>query len=258
MRKGITATSVAIMVLIIMILIGTITTLSYNSMQNAKKIVFALEISSIQEIVNKYVTDSSLGEYPVLANEHVISLTSVSNNSAFQFNDEDVTTNDEITVYELDLSILGITDTTYGNKKTDKDVYVVSKTTGKVYYLEGIKAKNITYYTLTEDLLELDEKRKTSNEESYKKPMISTDGYITKKLLDGTEEVYLTNIKVTNNPKIFKYELGVIAEDNAKVYFKDNGKTIASDRIKLEEKTEVTLYAENEIGEYTLYYCNVN
>ena len=50
MKKGITATSVAIMVVVIIILLGTITTISYNSIQNAKKIVLSLEISNIQDI----------------------------------------------------------------------------------------------------------------------------------------------------------------------------------------------------------------
>ena len=60
MKKGITATSVAIMVVVIIILLGTITTISYNSIQNAKKMVLSLEISNIQEEVDRYVKDSIL------------------------------------------------------------------------------------------------------------------------------------------------------------------------------------------------------
>lgn len=255
MKKGITATSVAIMVVIVMMLVGTITTLSYNSIQNAKKTVFALEISSIQEAVDKYVSDSVLGEYPTIGNEYLINISGVSSAAISQFDEETKTANNEITVYEVDLSILGITDTVYGNKNTGKDVYVLSKATGRVYYLEGIKLKSTTYYTLTEDLLELkDKKIKNEEEVSNGAPVISTDGYIAKTLSDYKREVYLTNIKVTNSPKIFKYELGIISEDDAKEYFKNNGKSIVSDRLKFDSRKDITLYAENSKGEYDIKY----
>lgn len=237
-------------------LVGTITTLSYNSIQNAKKTVFALEISSIQEAVDKYLSDSVLGEYPTIGNEYLINISGVSSAASSQFDGENTNINNEITVYEVDLSILGITDTVYGNKNTDKDVYVLSKATGRVYYLEGIKLKSTTYYTLTEDLLELkDKKEKVVEETSTEKPYIYTDGYVANTLADGSKEVYLTNIRVTNNPKIFKYEFGKISEDVAEEYFKTNGKTVTSDRIKLEDKISVTLYAENSNGEYDIEYC---
>lgn len=259
MKKGITATSVAIMIVIVMMLVGTITTLSYNSIQNAKKTVFALEISSIQEAVDKYVSDSVLSEYPTIGNEYLINISGVSGAAISQFDEETKTANNEITVYEVDLSILGITDTVYGNKGTGKDVYVLSKATGRVYYLEGIKLKSTTYYTLTEDLLELkDKKVKSEDESSNAAPVISTDGFVTKTLSDDSEEVYLTNIKVTNSPKIFKYELGNISENIAKEYFVSNGKTIVTDRIKLEEKTDVTLYAESSDGQYSILYCSAD
>lgn len=256
MKKGITATSVAIMVVIVMMLVGTITTLSYNSIQNAKKTVFALEISSIQEAVDKYVSDSVLGEYPTIGNEYLIDISGVSSAASSQFDEETKTANNEIAVYEVDLSILGITDTVYGNKNTDKDVYVLSKGTGRVYYLEGIKLKSTTYYTLTEDLLELKAKKIKSEEESPNgAPVISTDGYVSKTLSSGNKEVYLSNIKVTNSPKIFKYELGIISEDDAKEYFKNNGKSIVSDRLKFDSRKDITLYAENSKGEYDIKYC---
>ena len=42
-------------------------------------------------------------------------------------------------LYELDLTLLGIEDVQYGKKLRPKDIYVFSKETGNVYYLEGIK-----------------------------------------------------------------------------------------------------------------------
>lgn len=255
MKRGITATSVVIMVLVIAILLGTITTFSYNSIENAKKITFSLEISNLQETVNRYIDEDEEGESPMFGDEYVINLSAVSSSSISQFDDEVKNENNEITVYELDLSALGITDTVYGNKKTEKDVYVVSKTTGRVYYLEGIKSKKKTYYTLTEELMDLKDKKETNNEVSYNTPVISSDGFVTKTLSDGSKEVYLSNINVENNPKIFKYEIGIITEDIAKEYFKNNGKTVLGNKLKFDDVYDITLYAENEIGEYNVLYC---
>lgn len=255
MKKGITATSVAIMVVVIIILLGTITTISYNSIQNAKKIVFSLEISNIQEEVDRYVKDSIDSSYPTLGNSYTINLSNVSENAISQFDGEEKSANNEISVLEVDLTILGIADTTYGNKKTSSDVYVLSEKTGRVYYLAGIKSKNTTYYTLTDDLIKLkDKKSKTDTEKSSLKPVISTDGFITKTLSDGTKEIYLSNISASNSPKVFKYEVSIIPEAKAKTYFATYGKTITSDRLSVSEGKDITLYAENEKGEYDIEY----
>ena len=255
MKKGITATSVAIMVVVIIILLGTITTISYNSIQNAKKIVLSLEISNIQEEVDRYVKDSIDSSYPTLGNSYTINLSNVSENAISQFDGEEKNDNNEISVLEVDLTILGIADTTYGNKKTSSDVYVLSEKTGRVYYLAGIKSKNTTYYTLTDDLIKLkDKKSKIDMETSSLKPMISADGFITKTLSDGTKEIYLSNISVSNSPKVFKYEVGIIPEAKAKTYFATYGKTIKSDRLIVSEGKDITLYAENEKGEYDIKY----
>lgn len=259
MKKGITATSVAIMALIIIIIIGTITTLSYNSIENAEKITFSLEISNLQELVDKYSRDNTLDIYSILENEYLIKLTGISSRSISQFDGEPQNDNNEIVVYELDLSALGITDTVYGNKKTEKDVYVMSKTTGRVYYIEGIKANGITYYTLTDELLGIKAKNITQDEQvTSKKPVISTGGFVTKVLSNGSEEVYLSNIKVDSTPKIFKYEIGIIPEETASQYFERYGKSIVGDMIKLEKKVDVTLYAQNTDGVYTVLYCNTD
>ncbi|MBR5227560.1 MAG: SUMF1/EgtB/PvdO family nonheme iron enzyme, partial [Clostridia bacterium] len=137
------------------------------------------------------------------------------------------------------------------------DVYVVSKETGIVYYLEGVKAGSKTYYTRTQDLIDIKERNEKEEEEpeNVSAPVISSDGIITKTLASGEEESYLANIKVKGkNIKTIKYEIGIISSDIAKEYFKSNGASIASDRLKLKDKEHVTLYAENENGDYAVKY----
>ena len=52
----------------------------------------------------------------------------------------------------LDLGNLKITNTIYGNLSTNTDVYAISETTGKVYYVQGIEIDGQMYYSLTDSL----------------------------------------------------------------------------------------------------------
>lgn len=258
MKKGITTVSVFIMLAIIVFLLGTITVSTYSTINNSKKMAFALEISSIQEEVDRYVKEYSRDSLPISDNVYTIDLSDITENIIEeQFDGETKNANNEIGLYEVDLSVLGIDYTQYGNKENEKDIYVLSKETNKVYYLLGIKTKDKTYYTLTQDLIDIKErKEKEKKETTSTAPVITADAIISKTLSDGTKETYLPNIKVSGkNIKIVKYEIGLIDEDIAKDYFKSNGYTVTGDRIKLKEQDSVTLYAENDRGEYTVLYC---
>ncbi len=261
MRKGITAVSVSIMVVIMLILAGTVSITSYNSIQSANKITFALELSEIQEQVTRYYKDSELGGYPISDNVYTVNLANVTTSSLTQFDKENINSNNEITLYELDLTSIGVTDTKYGTKKTDKDVFAVSTQTGRVYYLEGLKYNGKTYYTITNDLIDIDQRNENVSDEEKEliPPVITTDGIVTKTLSSGEKEIYVSNIKVTGDDiQYVKYELGEIPEENAVEYFRSNGNTFNSDRIRLKELTTITIYAQNSQGEYDIVYVQNN
>ena len=260
MKKGITAISVAIMITIIFILLGTITVSSYNSIQNAKKIVFALEISNIQEETNSFLESADEDVYPILNEVFKISIDNVSSTSEGQFADEEIDADGNITLYELDLDLIGIEDIQYGRKTTSKDIYVFSKETGKVYYLEGIKFGSKTYYTLTQDLIDIKEKNEKNDNGDDKVAEecgISTGDIRIKTLPNGEFEAYIVNIKITGeNIKMAKYETGHIDKDIAKEYFQVEGTSINGDRIKLGKGTKTaTVYVENTSGEYEVKHC---
>lgn len=261
MKKGITAASVVVLVLVITILLGTVTITSYNSIRNAEKMAFSLEISNIQEEVDDYIKDSEDGDYPISGNVYTLSLQDITTSVMSQFDGETKNSNNEITLYEIDMAAIKISDTQFGNKDSEKDVYVLSKETGKVYYLAGVKYEDTTYYTLTEELIDIDKRNEkmTSNNAVLIKPNITFDNeLLVKEVPDGEKEIYLTNVQVSGDDiKVFKYEIGVIAENVAKSYFENNGKSVVNDRIRLLEETSVTLYAENSKGEYVVkYYVN--
>ena len=243
------------MIVVILILSSVIAVSSYNSIQNSRKLMFAVEIASIQEEVTKYHDDSLNNEYPTNNSKYTLDLSSVTNSSLDQFSGEPKTDN-QVELYEVDFSFLGITDTKYGKKKIDSDVYVLSKETGRVYYVQGVKANNKTYYTLTNDLINITARRNISQPEAINTALgITTDGYYVKKLSNNKKEVYLSGIKVNgNNIKYVKYQFGVIPASSAEEYFKSNGKTLVGDRIKVENRTFITVYIENNNGDSLLRY----
>ena len=255
MKRGITAVSSAILVVVITILSSVVVISSYSSIENSKRTVFAIELSNIQENVTRYYEDSLNNEYPTNNSKYTLDLSSVTSSSLDQFSGE-LRINKQVYLYEVDFSLLGITDTAYGNKKTEDDVYVLSKETGKVYYVQGIKANNKTYYTLTEDLINIKARRNISQPEiTYTSLGITTDGYYVKKLSNNKKEVYLSGIKVSgSNIKYVKYEFGIVPASSAEEYFKGNGKTLVGDRIKVENRTFITIYIENNNGDSLLRY----
>jgi len=260
MKKGITALSVVIMIVIIIVLVGTITINSYNSIQNANKLTFSLEITNIQEEVTRYKKESATDEYPTVGNVYTIDLSDVTTTAITQFDSETKDSNNQIILYEVDLATIGINYTEFGNKESEKDVYVVSKETGIVYYLEGVKYNGITYYTLTDGLIDIDDRNEKIDEEDTvsEVPVITfNDELIINATSSGDREIYLSNISVTGeNIKIFKYEIGTIPNGVAKEYFRSSGKTILGDRIKLTEESDITLYAETSDGKYAVKYFN--
>lgn len=254
MKRGITAISVSIMIVIIIVLLGTITISSHNILQNAKKIVFSLELSNIQEKVDKYMKTAADNDYPITTETYSLSISSISTSVKTQF-DGEVINNNNVILYELDLSEINIEDNEYGNKKTVKDVYVFSKDTGRVYYLEGVKFKGNTYFTLTKELIDINEKnKKEKNDDASSQPIsITADSFIIKALSSGDKEIYIPNIKAEGkNINVVKYELGIIEKNDAKEYFKTNGKTLINDRLKMSEISDVTIYAENSKGDYAI------
>lgn len=151
MKKGISLAVLSIVILVTVILATAATTTGSMALNGSKKIKFSSEIALVQELVNEYKKQN--GMFPV-STTYDIDLTNVTSSSVTQFDDEPKNGN-VISLEEIDFSLLPKTNLIYGNKKDSSDIYAVSYTTGKVYYLKGVKLSKITYYSLTDDLKEL-------------------------------------------------------------------------------------------------------
>lgn len=208
-KKGISLISLSIVIAVLFILISTITISVTFSINNAKKMTFAEEIYNIQSLVNEY----SGNEQTLLETAETIE---ISTSDITQFESEDLV-DGKILLDVLDLQTLGIDYTSYGNKvigETNgdkaKDVYAISKATGKVYYVAGVEIGNKKYYTLTDELKKMVEKEQELN--------ISEDTIIfTPNKVGWSNEAITVKVTVPND-----YTSPSISINNANIQYSSN------------------------------------
>lgn len=148
MKKGISLVSLVIVIIIMVILAGIVVIEGFESNENIAIDTFALELLDVQNGVDEYYYRNE--KYPS-GDQYILDTTKVE--SLEQFTDEEIIENG-INFKIVDLSLIGINSTEFGSGK-GKDIYVLSEKTGIVYYLEGVKFKDKTYYTLTDELYEI-------------------------------------------------------------------------------------------------------
>lgn len=151
MKKGISLVTLAITIIVMIILAGVAISTGLTSYDGATLSKFALEILNIQTTSDEYYY--RYNAYPT-GESISLNVTQMDAYSLSQFSGETIT-NNSITLKIVNLSLLGINKTEFGNKATTNDVYAVSETTGKVYYLDGIQYEGVSYYTVTEKLYEM-------------------------------------------------------------------------------------------------------
>jgi len=161
-KRGISLTTMSIMILIMLILVSTISVSITYSVTNAKKLAFAKEIYNIQNIVTEYIQREDT--LPNIAEGITITPTDVTQFEGETFVDGKLNLN-VIILTEIDIK-----NTNYGNKSIGnnddekaKDVYAVSETTGRVYYIAGFESNGQEYYTLTDELRNMIEKNQNIN-----------------------------------------------------------------------------------------------
>lgn len=142
-EKGITLVTLVTTILVMSILTITLTASLKNTQEikkynNVKSDILSLE----QEVKIYYLKNGSL---PVYENEKYDITTE---SSKFFVPKKDRNPNDSGNYYEINLQLIE-TKLNKGNLiSSEKDLYVVNEKSFTVYYLEGIKLGNDTYYTV--------------------------------------------------------------------------------------------------------------
>ena len=204
MRKGISLVALIVTMLIMIILMSAVTIGGFATLNNSNKIMFATELNLIEEAVNSYMSNHS-GSYPV-TDEILLNITGVSENARQQFEGE-IISEENITLYKINYSEIGITSLKYGTGTNggDLDSYMLSKTTGRVYYAKGLKAGTSIYYTLTDELRKL----------------IDLDGTLvsSNNIIFSPSETNWTNADVVSKIKVPKeYENVIVSVNGSNTY----------------------------------------
>ena len=148
MKKGISIVSLVVVILVMTILASIV---SYSGIQHFKTVTinsFTMELANVQNAVDEY--QQKYGKYPG-TEDYVFDTITIKGNASDQFASEVVIDNN-ITFKKIDMNLINMLNLEYGNEKEINDVYVVSETTGKVYYLLGVEYDKVYYYTLTDKL----------------------------------------------------------------------------------------------------------
>lgn len=153
-KNGITLLTLVITIVVILILASVIVFESNDIIGKTRKSEFAKEIYTIQNLVKQYKFKNN--SYPISGNVN-ISLNDLDPDYVSQFSNEPNYSSGNIILSTLDLYEADVENTVRGNKKNsnEKDIYLVSESTGIVYYLAGQTISGNVYYTLTDELKDI-------------------------------------------------------------------------------------------------------
>jgi len=141
-KQGITVSMLVIVIAVLAIVTTVVVTSVSTSIDNTNFTIWTQEISLVQETIKEVKVD--IDDYLLETIEFDtkdIPATILST----QFNGENITSG-KITLYQINVTKLGLENLSYGNYENINDVYTYSKETGKVYYLKGMTLSNNTYY----------------------------------------------------------------------------------------------------------------
>lgn len=154
-KKGISLIVLGVIIIVMGMLVGMVAISTQGILQETDAREFASELKQLEYLVkqNKKLDDNSILNFT----PRVITVSALNAEQKEQMAEEIVGGVTSVTLYELDFNELDVNDTMYGKNEDGNvdDVYVVSNTTGNVYYLKGFKWEDKTYYTLTDELNEL-------------------------------------------------------------------------------------------------------
>ena len=272
-KKGISMIVLLITIAVFLILVTVVTISSNKILNNTKKKQFAREIYEVQNLVDKYKYEKEEYPYTILddnTNESIsIDITDEIKN---QFENENITEDNKVVLYSIDLNKIGAENITRGIKKDNNliDIYAFSNKTGIVYYTDGYKVGNNTYYTLTDELKKIIGYGKDNSNETDSKIISEIpsmdyvqDGLVL--LLDGIEntrgghsastnvwedlsgnnyDVTMENIQINNNNMYF-------SGDTSIMYSLNNINAVSVEMVLELEETE-------QIEQYIAYFGSID
>ena len=144
-KKGVTVFGILIALVILTLVASTITVTLHYTLNNVDKKEYIKEYNMVKAATKDYIMRNS----GIIDFEEVeLDLSEIEDTSAF---DDETIVENKISMYIIDLEKIGIYNTTYGNRKSANDVYLVAKDTYNVYYKNGFKYNSNIYYQGIDD-----------------------------------------------------------------------------------------------------------
>lgn len=142
-KNGITLLSAVVIIAVLLILMGTVVISTDYMLEETDKKEFIREYNLVKAATKDYIIrNSGLIDFEEIS----VDISNINSENLNQFDGEIIVDN-YIEMYVIDLQKIGVVSTTYGKEENDDDVYLISKTTGKIYYKNGFEYKDNIYYT---------------------------------------------------------------------------------------------------------------
>lgn len=228
-KNGISMIILVITIALVLILASAITVTTGNSIANARITVFAQDLKKVEEAVKLYYEQNDefpvLGENKAYSKGEILQIVPERNKSLFieelELNNDNEDNDNLGAFYMIDLAKLDVQETSRGLQKDAdsnellSDVFVVSYPSMNIYYLEGLKAKDTIYFSLSSKISRV---VKISEIKNYTENKLSTYGL--KKIENvGT----IQNVSVKRDTKTWTNKLNILIEadieENEELYF---------------------------------------
>lgn len=207
-KNGVSLVILTITIIVMIILAGSAVSVTTNIISNSQKATFSEDLIQIEDAVKAYYIDNNT--LPIKKDDENMeihyTLLDIKNLPDFQKTRQSVL-NAEITknfdddnnniFYQIDLSKIDVTSTTRGYEtQGDLDIYVVSRNTRTIYYLNGEKIGDNIYFS-TVNLIDSDKIKEEQVEDN------STTSITT-----------MTNVKVKKSTNLYTNKLVLTIEAN--------------------------------------------
>ncbi|MDO4283124.1 MAG: hypothetical protein Q4D02_05735 [Clostridia bacterium] len=156
-KRGVTLTVLAITIVIMVILASTVIINIGDSVTDTKKTTYATDLKTIEDAVSMYYIQNNKmpSDEEALSEQEILNLSGNENMTLLReelsLNGDDHENLNLGSFYKVDLSKIGIEGASKG-LGTGNDIYVVSYSSLKVYYLAGLNADGTKYFSLSSKL----------------------------------------------------------------------------------------------------------
>lgn len=152
-KSGIALVSLTIIIIVLMLIAGIVTYVSYDIMTEGKKTAFLHDMETIDSAVEEYYAVN--GTFPILntgveitAEEFKEKIKELYDTAAADNLNEELTQNNDLeaTFYEIDLTKLNVETSEFGVKEEAEDIFLISSN-NNIYYYAGYQIVNDVYFS---------------------------------------------------------------------------------------------------------------